>query len=207
MLSVLNSTHKTMPDFAGIHLDACIRLLEQCQDGGGQNIPSMVYHGVKFINHSNTNNLTSDGIMRRFTFIEHIKAMIGLLTPAELIRIFPPIKDFHGHKYGCKDYFYTMNALRKHGLNKPIGDQIDHILWDYVNMHINRFVVAEMGMLSDIRRLEGQPGILEEFAAENGLTVYRKYTDSEDREFMQNTDTGEIQRVHKKRPRYLQPVG
>lgn len=205
MFTVLQGRKKAKPDYAGLHIRAFMRLLEKNKKGEAF-ISSLIYHGVKYLIHSDITGLDYDGLMKRFEFTEQVKATMELLTPRELMQVFPPKKDYDGDKWQCKDYYSTLQAMREHGLNKLIGRELDTLLWDYMNNDLMNFVCGELSLISAIRRLEGKPGIMEKFAEDNGLTVYRKYTDCVGKEFMQNGTTGEVHRVHKKRPRYMRVV-
>lgn len=209
MLTVIATKTKGKPDYATLHINAYIRLLEEYKnDKDKSHIPSFIFHGVKYFNSSrvDTEGLDYKQLMRRFLFMEYVKCAISTQTPAELMRIFPPTKDFDGHKWQAKDYYSTMQAMKEHGLDVPIAGEVDRILWDFMNRDLMEFGVGELSLLSAIRRAEGEPGLMEEFAEQNGITTYRKYIDSTGKEFFQNSTTGEVQRVHRKRPRYLQAV-
>ncbi|CVK17544.1 hypothetical protein [Sporomusa sphaeroides] len=205
MFTVLQGRKKAKPDYAGLHIRALMRLLEENKQGEVY-ISSVIYHGVKYLIHSDITGLDYSGLMKRLEFTEQIKAIMQTLTPRELMQVFPPKKDYDGGKRQCKDYYFTMQAMREHGLNKPIGREIGSILWDYMNNDLMNFVCGELSLISAMRRLEGKPGLMEKFAEDNGLTVYRKYVDITGKEFMQNGTTGEVHRVHKKRPRYMRVV-
>ena len=204
---VISTKQKEKPDRTNLYLNACVTALQSlCQKPEDKLLrQKMIFASVKYFGRSEYDKQDSEVIKKRFGLIEFTKELIGQLTPLELMNIFPPTKDFDGHKYGCKDYFSTMTAMKEHGLNDPIGDT-DRFLWDYMNNDIMEFVVGELSLLSAIQMLEGEPGLMEEFAEQNGLTTYYKYTDSTGKEFIENSSTGETCMIHKKRPRYLQTL-
>ena len=76
-------------------------------------------------------------------FAELIFAKIKTLTPRELMQHFPVKKEFDGNRYGCKDYFYTMQAVNEYGLDRRIEDAFD-FLWDYQNDDLQEFLVCYM---------------------------------------------------------------
>lgn len=205
MFTVLQGRKKAKPDYAGLHLRACMRLSEEKMQGKVCT-SSLIYHSVKYLIRSNITGLDYGELVKRFGFTEQVKSIMQTLAPRDLMQIFPPKKDYDGGKWQCKDYYSTMQAMREYGLDKPIGSELDILLWDYMNNDLMNFVCGELSLISDIRRMEGKPGLMEKFAEDNGLTVYRKYTDSTGKEFMQNGTTGEVHRVHKKRPRYMRVV-
>ena len=122
---------------------------------------------------------TKEEIVSNFKMFFSMKEILSYLTPEEFERTFPIKKEYDGDKYELKDYFYAKEALKKFEAGKPIiesGD-INELLWDYLNMDINLFVVAEMSCIDDLRRLDGLPSVFEEFAQNEGLNIYHKHTD------------------------------
>jgi hypothetical protein len=172
------------------------------------NFHRLVYWGVKIFSRGTLDGLDFDELQLRFQTICTIKRLVGQLTPAELLQIFPPEKTYDGCRYQCKDYFSTMEALRRHGMDKPIGEAATSLLWDYMNPDICEFEVGCLSTMSAIRRAEGYKGLIEEFFEEQGkpLTVYYEAKDSKGRKYMIDGNTGRRQRVYRKMPRYLRPV-
>lgn len=62
-------------------------------------------------------------------------------TPRDLLRLFPPTKEYDGERWGMKDYFYTMDKVRGFGLDKPLGKHVESFLWDYMEPHLNAFLL------------------------------------------------------------------
>ncbi|MES1051284.1 hypothetical protein FOA24_18485 [Bacillus thuringiensis] len=60
--------------------------------------------------------------------------------------------------------------------------------------------------MSDIRKYEGDKGLVEEFLEEKGITTHTLYKNQNGKEYLANNDTGEVIPVQKARPRYLKPV-
>ncbi|GLC79221.1 hypothetical protein [Lacrimispora brassicae] len=82
-----------------------------------------------------------------------IMTAIGLLTPRELIQMFPVKKDYGGEKGGYKDYFWVMEKLGKLPPDKPIGSAQDaaDILWNYVNQDTECFFFTWMDSIDDLK--------------------------------------------------------
>jgi len=59
------------------------------------------------------------------------------------------------------------------------------------------------GFASDLRRMDGQPGIMEQWAQENGFKTYTMHTDSKGRQYLFDKETGKTMKVRKLRPQYL----
>lgn len=123
------------------------------------------------------------GQFRRF---DALMTFMGDLTPREFTRIFPIEKTYDGKRWGTKDYFYVIEEIDKKGWDKPIGDTeaVAEFLWDFDNRDIRKFFVRKMCILSDLRRCQGEPGLMEEWAAKNNLTLYRHHKDQNGKEFL-----------------------
>ena len=133
-----------------------------------------------------------------------ITDMMAGLTPTEFMQIFPIPKEYDGDKYGIKDYFNTMEYVRTFPQDEPIGQEdIMGFLMEYYNWDILEFETRMLSVMSDIRRMDGQMGIMEEFAAENGIPTYSFY---EKEGIVVDRQTGEVTKVHKPKtriPKYM----
>jgi len=210
MLSVLQESKKPQKpqvDFHSLYLNAFIKFGKAVQGKSLDNhgIRNAVYYGVKLVGH-----MDKMGSETEFEFIECIRGLISTLTPNELMQIFPIKKDYDGERWGVKDYFYSMNVLRKHGLDTPIGEAINHILWDYMNHDIMSFESKYLSTVSKLHKAEtGRDVFLDAFEEISGkrLTTYTQFTDTTTgNEYMRNNDTGEIMRIRKPKPRYLKVI-
>lgn len=208
-LTLLNGGYKPKPkpDYKSLYENAFYRKIDEFKEKQDWQLSNqIVFYGVKYLNLIREDCNTREKLEAWLRFSGIIKSMMGLITPTELIQIFPITKDFDGSRWECKDYFYTMEKLREHGLDEPIGEAIEELLWDYMNPHTRNFTVNILSIVDDLRRLDGEKGMFEEFAEQNGITMYRKYKDQKGREYMVNGDTGETCRITKKKPRYLRAV-
>lgn len=131
----------------------------------------LIYWGVKTLSRERAKPQTIEEAYSCFNARSVLMEWLGLLTPRQLMTLFPIDKDYDGAKYETKDYFYTMDVCVKHGLDTKIGDAFD-FLWDYQNWDISIFVVEFMSDISNVRKFEGHPGLMEEFAARNGMKTY-----------------------------------
>ncbi len=91
-------------------------------------------------------------VENRYRELKRVMGAIGRLTPAELHQMYPVEKDYDGEKWGHKDYFYTMDKLRRLPNDKPIGDFQDAacLLWDYTNKDLEGLLYQWMGVLCDL---------------------------------------------------------
>lgn len=137
-----------------------------------------------------------------------LKQMIEQLTPYEFMQLFPIKKEYDGHKYGMKDYFYTKSYIDNElEIDKLIPDAL-FFLSEYWNDDIHKACMKMMGNLSDLRQMQGKPTIMEEWVQDNGIETHTGYIDDAGNEFVMDQH-GRTQKVNKpksKRPKYLKLV-
>lgn len=170
-------------------------------------IKKAAFHGVKFINLTEKPKyLTREAAENNFNMVSIVKDIIGLLTPSEFMEVFPIRKDFKGHKWETKDYFYTRDYIKTLDINKPIGEQEDtlNFLWEYVNLDITLFNVNLMGFLSDLRQMEGYPSIAEEWAYINGIETHTMHQDNKGNDFI--IVNGKVAKARKPKPKHLRII-
>lgn len=173
-----------------------------------ETLKKLIFYGVKMVNTKpKSRSAIYDEVMQDFQFAESIQGMMGTLTPAEFVNMFPVAKEYDGIKYGTKDYFYTMNHIKSLP-DEPIGDikSVMEFLWEYYNWEINHFSVNVFCFMSDIREMEGHPSIMEEWASKNGIKTYTMHTDSSGKRFLLDNETGKSIRIKRKMPRHLKLV-
>lgn len=197
----------------GLYLKAFHRTAHAYADNPEQDpalyIKKLIYYGVRMVNtRSEPEYITYERSNHDFQFAETIQALIGTLTPGEFVTLFPIAKEFDGHRYQTKDYFYTRDYLRALQADKPISDSVPVIefLWAYHNWEISRYVVNVFGYIDNLRRLEGQPSMMEEFCAKHGIKSYTMYTDTRGKKFVVDRESGKSFRVKERRPRHLKTV-
>lgn len=139
--------------------------------------------------------------------IESVKLAMSLLTPNELITVFPIEKRYDGDKYKIKDYFYTMKELQKIGMNNMIKENIEELLWNYENMEVRKFLANQLNLLSDLNRFEIGESIMEKWAKENDIATYEEYTDYyTGKKCLYNTKTGKEVEIKTSIPKYLKVI-
>lgn len=104
-------------------------------------------------------------IESRYQELKQVMETIGRLTPMELLRLYPVTKEYDGEKWGTKDYFYTMDKLKKRPADKPIGDAQDVacLLWDYQNRDLTWLLLQWQNVLGDLHVYCNEPGPQDEF--------------------------------------------
>lgn len=163
-------------------------------------IKKLVYLGIKkIITRHEPEFITQELADLYFQEIQVIISGMALLTPKEFMQVFPITKDFDGHKYGCKDYFYTRTYMNQLPQDEPVGKNINEFLWEYVNHDITKFMIKLMETADNLRRLEGLPSLAEQWAADNGIKTCSMHTDSKGCQFRIDRKTGKTIKVRPKR--------
>ncbi|MCM6856653.1 hypothetical protein NE248_08460 [Enterococcus durans] len=98
--------------------------------------------------------------------------LIKVLTPREFMQIFPLEKDYDGHRWEMKDYFYSMNYLEMLGMDKPIGENAFEFLMEYWNRDVTLFAVNVTSALSATYEEKTGIGIFEEFLLDQGIEPF-----------------------------------
>ena len=131
-----------------------------------------------------------------FNLIDAIFTVMGYIKLKNLVITFPITKDFDGHKWECKDYFYTMDVLSKMDWDKPIGrDNISDLLWDYQNDDLREVCVEFTCAMSAIYRSQTGKGIAEEWCDEIGIPTYAVDNTNG---IMRDNQTGKVTKIKKK---------
>lgn len=131
----------------------------------------------------------------KFQLIDAIFTVCGYLTLRNFVTIFPIEKYYKGAKWECKDYFYTMDVLKKMDWDKPIGrNELSELLWDYMNEDLRHAYIEFTTAMSAIYKAQTGKGLAEQFFHERGIPTY-----TVDREtgIMRNNQTGDIVKLSK----------
>ena len=205
MFKVIQGTPKKKPDMAALWLNAFIGATE------GGDVQKIVAAGVKYINASRPikNRADADAVQNRFAVVEYIQANMSRLTPKEFMQLFPIEKRYDGEKWGCKDYFYTMEYIKKLDADKPIGDEkkLLDFLWEYQNWEINEFLVEIFSAMDDLMHQQGEDGPLDKMIDGLGITPYYIQKDeATGQAYLLNGNTGKTAPISKSVPRYLKVV-
>jgi hypothetical protein len=138
-----------------------------------------------------------------FNMIDALFGIIGRIKLGNLIKIFPIDKTYDGDKWGCKDYFFTMDVLKGKGLDNAVGrDGVFDLMWDYENRDLREFTVFYMGCMNAMYKQQTGVGIAEKFCEDNGIGTY---TMDRENGLLIDNKTGEIARVSNK-PSFMQIV-
>ena len=137
-------THQEVIQRKAFHIAAGLRSISQYTDTHKrEELLKVVYHTVKYFSVKGLRMpSTFEEAINEFSFADCLKNIIAGLAPNELMRIFPVTKYYGGKNDIRKDYYFTMDVLRNHGLDTPFYDKIEDILWDYMNPDIRIFNAA-----------------------------------------------------------------
>lgn len=134
-----------------------------------------------------------------FDLIDSLFNIIGRMTVGSLVIAFPIDKDFEGHKWECKDYFYTRDIIDKMDNGKPIGrETLSELLWDYMNRDLRNLYVLYMSVTSDLYKAKNGVSMMEQFFMDHNLNV-PSYSINDDIGLMKNRQTGEIIKLDKRK--------
>lgn len=177
----------------------------QCRD----NVKRAVFYAVKYYGLERIDRRHSGGsrtweqVKNDFSLLAVVKALMGLLTPRELMSMFPISKKYDGTKWDCKDYFFTVEKLKDFDLDTPLGDEgLEDFLWSYWNDDLFSFDSVSFSIISNMYRSQTGKGIMEEWCEKQGIP---SYTIQKDIGVIKNNQTGEISKLSKK-PSHLQIV-
>lgn len=207
MLSIIHGTTKVKPDRESMYLNAlCNKIAEPDSSSKAKQISLL---GVKYFNASRLVDKPQDLLDAQLILYQYIQAFMSRLTPREFMQLFPIEKDYHGGKYGCKDYFYTIKFIESIDADSPIGDEekLFDFLWEYQNRETNRFLTNWLSLLGEFMRRQGLQTPLEKLSETFGLTpLYMKKDELTGQEYLFNPETGKTKPVYKAIPKYLKLV-
>ena len=177
----------------------------QCRD----HLKRAVFYAVKYFSleridrrHS-TEPHTLEQVNTDFNFLEIVEMLMGQLTPREMMSMFPIEKEYNGHKYECKDYFFTIENLKDFDLDMPLGEEgLEDFLWCYWNDDLFAFDVISMSIISNMYKAQTDEGIMERWLKDHGIGTY---TMNQEKGIIQDNQTGEIHKLSK-RPSHLKIV-
>ncbi len=179
--------------------------LKHCRD----NLKRAVFYAVKYFSleridrrHS-TEPRTLEQVNTDFNFLECVKILMGQLTPRELMSMFPIEKEYDGEKWGCKDYFFTVEKLKDFDLDKPLGEEgLEDFLWCYWNDDLFAFDAVAFSIISNKYKAQTGRGIMEKWCEDQGIGTY---TMNQELGIIKDNQTGEIHKLSKK-PSHLKIV-
>lgn len=172
-----------------------------------EDLMKIAFSGIKYVNavheirKENERNATGyqqtlEESQAVFQLLDAIFTIMGYITLKNLIITFPIEKDFDGHKWECKDYFFTMKVLSEMDMDKPIGrDNIVDLLWDYENDDLREAYVDFMCATSAIYRSQTGKGIAEKFCEDNGIGTY---TINNETGIIRDNQTGHTMKLKKR---------
>jgi len=170
----------------------------------GASIVPVISIGVKYINIKEIEGkLTRTEVEMTFEEMSLIITCMSCRTPREFINIFPILKVYDGDKFGEKDYYSTLSLIKALPQDKPLGPNINKLLFEYSNLDIIEFPIRMMLTSDSLCRFDGKRGILEEWTEENNVPIYRKYTDSQGKKFIFDPMKGKTLKIRKKLPDHL----
>lgn len=164
----------------------------------------LIYYMIKYINTFPEPEYVFEAEYQ-FNMVRNSLWIIQAMSPRYFMTLFPIDKYYNGHKYGCKDYFYVKEYLNTLDLDAPIGqEEINHFLFEYMNYDINKYMVKTLMIASNLRRIQGEKGIMEEFAEKHGIKTYQKMTNDKGETIF--VDTDKLKKKEKPSKSHLQVI-
>lgn len=157
---------------------------KQFADYPQEDLMKIVFSGIKYVNSvreirrenervGTDYKQTLEESQAVFQLMDAIFTVMGYIKLKNLIVTFPIKKDFDGHKWESKDYFYTMDVLSNMDWDKPIGkENISDLIWDYQNEDLREAYVEYMCIVSELFREKTGKSMAEKFCEDNGIGTY-----------------------------------
>ena len=163
-----------------------------------------VYFGIKI---SGIVPIDMESLWEGFGFYDTVLSCVSKLTPNQLMQIFPIIKRYDGDRWQVKDYYSTMDAVYKKGLNNQIGDSVFDFLWDYHNNSIGRFLANYLLIVNHLRKRNGEESIIDWMSRNWNLRIYYERTDpTTGKKYLFDPKSGKTVRLKKSYPKYVKIV-
>lgn len=92
----------------------------------------------------------------------------ALMTPEEILSVFPTDKVYYRPSDGMRDYFSAQEELAAFPAQRVLGSQrtADELLDAAYSRRLILFTVVRISLISRVMRLRGEPGVLERFFGE-----------------------------------------
>lgn len=119
----------------------------------------------------------TDQLMMHMVFLDYLYKLMSGMTLKTFTNLFPIGKDYDGEKYGCKDYYQTIEFIDSLGLDFDkdiIGNQIFNVVLEYYNKDIINFEVFHLMLITRLEEASGQETSFDKFLRENGVRKIQK---------------------------------
>lgn len=169
------------------------------------NDPQKVFHAaVRW--YGMRNKWETDSQAEFMIYVSMLKLLAQEFTPEWVQRDFPPTKVYDGARYGMKDYYTSVKAVRNAAPFDGDDDKANSFLWDYDNDLLREFVIAGMNILDELRAANGEVSMMEEWADSVGVQVVHSARVDGGKEIILD-DQGRCLGVAKKpKPRHIRAV-
>jgi hypothetical protein len=138
-------------------------------------IRKSVWAAMEYIAHLPKKNLDNNHVAYSKVLSKLICDFIGKFTPREFMEMFPVDKRYNGKKCNCKDYFTTIEMLKKYPSYRPIRDNGKDAAWefmcDYQNLLVRRFMAQILYILLKGWKRQHNERIFMKFCRDNGIVL------------------------------------
>lgn len=144
-----------------IHLDAIIKQMKRYYKPGEMSSSDIAKVITPFLIYLRKYGLSSTfgTLKNNQQILTIITALLGELTPNEIMLYYPVTKYYRGRKWEVKDYYSTLEYISTIPPNKPIGQSFEEVfsfIWEYQNPHIRALGVAIMKNLDKFQEMTGR---------------------------------------------------
>ncbi|WKY46535.1 hypothetical protein Q5O24_09065 [Eubacteriaceae bacterium ES3] len=190
MLKLLETNQRPKLDYEMIYLNGIDRTTRN-EDHSLDNIRKMIFNTVKFFTVVNIENHNREQLENLFEITRGLNEVMTVITPADLMTIFPIDKNYKGNRDQVKDYYSSMEAVNAHGLHERFktADEVRKFLWDYCNTDIMEYQITVMCIISAFNKFEFGESLIERWIRETDvdLPVYQQFTDQNGKPYMIRT--------------------
>lgn len=116
----------------------------------------VVFNGVRWLRCGGDGSIMLGDAATELYYYQVVLSYIGMCTPRQFVNIFPIAKRYDGSKHNTQDYYSTMQVLEGYGMDRQLGKNASHLLWDYANTDTRSFLVGYWNVLDELQRMDSE---------------------------------------------------
>jgi hypothetical protein len=153
-------------------------------------------------------NKTIEQLQYKFDSMQQVKIYFSVFTYRDFMNLFPIRKEYDGDKTGCRDYYSTIKYLKQYNLDEKIGNNVDHLIFEYVNDDIEKFCFRDMECVSDLMEATTGQSLGAKWAEDMGIPMMTMHEGTNGQKFMVDGNGRSMTVIEKKKrlPKYLRVV-
>lgn len=152
---------KPKPTKEAVHLNAIINQMKRYYKPGEMSSSDIAKVITPFLIYLRKYGLNStfSTLKNNQQILTIVTALLGELTPDEIMLYYPVTKYYQGGRWQVKDYYSTLEYISTIPSDKPIGKSFEEVfsfIWEYQNRHIKALGVAIMRNLDKFQEMTGK---------------------------------------------------